>query len=476
MRGGVKSGGLKLGLRLNESKCELITHGGMQILPTAMSSFQQTAPEEAMLLGTPLSSAKALDDCLQTRVNKFLMAGAKLKLLHTHDALILLRHSLSVPRLLHNLRSTYCGSHALLAQFDALQRDYLSNILNVDMSDSQWSQAALPVKDGGLGLRQACNLAPSAFLSSLAASLSLVNSILPRGMSASNCVLRQRALSDWLSLSGSSAPTGELAHSQRNWDGPLRVAVQQHLMRTASDDYTRARLLAAASPHSGEWLNAPPISAIGLRMEDSIIRVAAGLRLGSVLCAPHTCYCGAQVDARGNHGLACKKSAGRSLRHSLLNDIIHRSLGRAQIAAVKEPAGLSLGSGRRPDGATLIPWVRGKCLAWDATTPDTLAASHIGNTSTTSGAAASHAASRKKEKYRDLNDTYLFVPVAVETLGSWDAEGLSFIKELGRRISGVTHDARETSFLLQRLSVAVQRGNAASVLGTLSADVSVTEA
>ena len=44
---------------------------------------------------------------------------------------------------------------------------------------------------------------------------------------------------------------------------------------------------------------------------------------------------------------------------------------------------------------------------------------------------------------------------------------MDFIKDLGRRMSVVTGDVRETSFLLQRLSVAVQRGNAASVKGSL---------
>jgi len=30
-----------------------------------------------------------------------------------------------------------------------------------------------------------------------------------------------------------------------------------------------------------------------------------------------------------------------------------------------------------PDGVTLIPWSRGRCLTWDVTVPDTFAASHL---------------------------------------------------------------------------------------------------
>jgi len=54
------------------------------------------------------------------------------------------------------------------------------------------------------------------------------------------------------------------------------------------------------------------------------------------------------------------------------------------------------------------------------------------------------------------------VPVAVETLGPWNDEGLALIAEIARRTSRITADPREAFFLFQRISVAVQRGNAAS--------------
>ena len=187
-------------------------------------------------------------------------------------------------------------------------------------------------------------------------------------------------------------------------------------------------------------------------MDDNVLRIAAGLRLGSNLCAPHICSCGASVNARGCHGVSCSRSAGRHMRHSLINDIICRALGRASVSAVKEPPGLLTGSGMRPDGITLIPWARGKCLAWDATTPDTFAASHLPSTSSTAGAAAAHSSVIKLQKYAALQATHIVVPVAVETMGVWCTEGLDFVRELGRRTSMITHDPKETSFLLQRIS------------------------
>jgi len=45
---------------------------------------------------------------------------------------------------------------------------------------------------------------------------------------------------------------------------------------------------------------------------------------------------------------------------------------------------------------------------------------------------------------------------------------MDFLCELGRRIAQCTDDHRESAFLLQRLSVLIQRYNAVAVLGTFT--------
>ena len=65
-----------------------------------------------------------------------------------------------------------------------------------------------------------------------------------------------------------------------------------------------------------------------------------------------------------------------------------------------------------------------------------------------------------------MSTEYQFVPIAIETLGAVGDDATSFLQELGRRIQCVTKDSRTMTFLWQRLSVAVQKGNAACVLGT----------
>ena len=54
----------------------------------------------------------------------------------------------------------------------------LETILNMQLSESQWSQASLPVHLGGLEVSSACMLAPSDYLTSAAATLPLQDAIL----------------------------------------------------------------------------------------------------------------------------------------------------------------------------------------------------------------------------------------------------------------------------------------------------------
>jgi len=60
------------------------------------------------------------------------------------------------------------------------------------------------------------------------------------------------------------------------------------------------------------------------------------------------------------------------------------------------------------------------------------------------------------------------VPVAIETSGVMNQLAVDLVSEIGRRITSVTEDTRETMFLFQRLSVALQRGNAVSFLATFA--------
>ena len=61
----------------------------------------------------------------------------------------------------------------------------------------------------------------------------------------------------------------------------------------------------------------------------------------------------------------------------------------------------------------------------------------------------------------------VMIPVALETTGAIGPKLLEFLKELGMRARQQTGDERAASFILQRQSVAIQQGNATSILGEL---------
>ena len=90
--------------------------------------------------------------------------------------------------------------------------------------------------------------------------------------------------------------------------------------------------------------------------------------------------------------------------------------------------------------------------------------SHLEVTSRATGAAARRVEGLKLRRYRDLAPRYIVTPVAFETTGVAGPLTSAFITELGRRITSVTGEPRETEYLWQRLPIAAQRGNAAAIL------------
>jgi hypothetical protein len=110
-----------------------------------------------------------------------------------------------------------------------------------------------------------------------------------------------------------------------------------------------------------------------------------------------------------------------------------------------EPNGLSRDDGKRPDGMTLVPWIKGQPLVWDA----------------------EMACKRKHSKYSSIiSSNYVFKGLAFETLGPWCKEAIDFINVIGNRLIAESGDSKSKKFLFERISLAIQRGNAASIRGT----------
>ena len=100
------------------------------------------------------------------------------------------------------------------------------------------------------------------------------------------------------------------------------------------------------------------------------------------------------------------------------------------------------------------------------TVVDTLTSSYIAITSAKAGGAAEAAESRKQRKYELVEGRFIVQPVGFETLDSWGPVARTFLSNIGRRIEQATGRERSSEFLRQRISMEIQRGNAASVMGT----------
>jgi hypothetical protein len=116
---------------------------------------------------------------------------------------------------------------------------------------------------------------------------------------------------------------------------------------------------------------------------------------------------------------------------------------------------------------TLVPWNKGQPLVWDVTVVDTLADSYVLKTSEVSGFAPEMACKRKHNKYRSIiSSNYIFKGLAFETLGPWCKETIDFINVTGDRLIAESGNSKSKKFLFERISLAIQRGNAASFRGT----------
>ena len=94
--------GQALGLTLNMSKSELISHDQSK-LGTMFPTFQDLVfvdLKDATLLGSP-PGPNSIIDCLHSQINQLRLVGERFCHLETHDAITILHHSLAIPKLLH---------------------------------------------------------------------------------------------------------------------------------------------------------------------------------------------------------------------------------------------------------------------------------------------------------------------------------------------------------------------------------------
>ena len=102
------------------------------------------------------------------------------------------------------------------------------------------------------------------------------------------------------------------------------------------------------------------------------------------------------------------------------------------------------------------------------TVVDTLGSAYLKQSAIKAASAAETAADRKRTKYAAIEQSHTFIPVALETMGPMCASAVEFVQDIGHKATAVTSDPRETQFLFQRISIAVQRFNAVCLADTFT--------
>ena len=110
----------EINLFLNPLKCKVSYEDNptRAAFLSSIPSAKPIYPSQVTLIGSPIGSMACVDTAIISKVEQLKILGERLKLLHAHDALCLLHHAFSLPKVLHLLRTAQCFQSSALAPFD----------------------------------------------------------------------------------------------------------------------------------------------------------------------------------------------------------------------------------------------------------------------------------------------------------------------------------------------------------------------
>ena len=301
--------------------------------------------------------------------------------------------------------------------------------------------ASLPMRLGGLGIRSAARMAPSAYWASWADALSMISGRLPgladsivenlvSGLVDRGCLAELQSAADSLTRSGFVAQPGwralragavpphpgthEPGEWQHGWQYHASSSLEHHFQETVILAQSCAADQAHLRSHSGPGASSSMLgspSSLEFKLEPQLFRTLVFERLRLPLDVTEArCECGGAVDLYGRHRAACGRLRTRAVGPERTLARVCREAGatvrwqaklrdmNVTVSANDERAIEVLASG--------LPLFQGAQLAVDITIRSVLTASGaaIPNTSHTDG-----------------------VVVGVETGGRWSAESVEFI-------------------------------------------------
>ena len=389
-------------------------------------------PRGVKLLGAPVGNDDYTAAFLEEKLARLQEVHKLLR--EVDDAQVefgLFRGCLQFNKINHLLRS--CPPYLLgssLSKFDSSFRSMVAEILRLsDLDDEQWEQASLPIRFAGLGVAQCQVVAGAAYIGSCALTKTLVAEMLKRDP--------EEYVPDHVEylLKDHDRATGKAhAFSALNSGVQERLSDERHttIFDRLKDRSPRSRnlMLACSMPHASDWLEAPPVPALGLGLRSENFRVALKFRLGiPVVDGPFPCQakaadgkvCGETFDVLGDHAACCHHGPSLVFRHNNVRDIMgHSARGAGLAAVVLEKKNLVSGSKAKPGDITVQQFHRGfESTAFDVTITHPLQAKYINIAMEEGGVAAGEAHDKKLRKHLDncVKEKVEFIPLAWESTG-----------------------------------------------------------
>jgi hypothetical protein len=364
----------------------------------------------------------------------------------------LLRYCLDACRVMHLLRSTIFerAGDSPQALGNAV-RQAAEDLVGTGVPDITWGQITLPMRHGGLGIREPIQVQPAARMAALIGlemfgrehvgvpdvALSQPSPDLPGTIAALRGQLGPNfePLASW-SANPRTLQSASIDHaSQRWWADHVAVEQRSRLCKlgTARD---MARLQCQGGPISNGWMSVLPSRTLRTDINDPDYRLLLRWWLGLPilpmgLTLPGCPMCGEAVDPFGDHFVCCDKS-GSTRRHNSLRDAIFETLMKSSIASAKE---VSCNGRQRPADILLVAWERGRDVAVDLTVTHPLGLSqHPINVRN----AARHCQRAEAAKVQAEGDLCLragwgFAPMAFSPWGGIGPNARALLHEIGRR-------------------------------------------
>ena len=384
----------------------------------------------------------------------------------------------------------------VLHHLRTLSVDTLQQILSdpdQPLSEAQLLQSTLPLKSGGLGVRDISQIAPVAFLAGAALAAPFVSTMrdaylalhggvddTPFGTSLTRCLDKAGDMGVEAGGVGGgprlnrfwerfSPRDSKRLNLQKAWTKGIDLH-NARSFRGLLDEVGRARINSASGKFASKWLSADGLTP-ELRMHSSNMQLAVRQLLGAPLLSPVECVCGLTTTDFG-HFHKCVKIRRTAVnnRHDLIKNQLAMLCRQAGCSVVVEqhghleiddPAHELKVQGKRPD----LSVSRSNGLALlDVSVTHPSAPSYLRQAALKNGSAAVLRERAKTAEYKEyaVQARATFVPFVMESHGTWGKQARLFIDRMGTEAEAFSGQSASSfrSYARSVLSMTLQLGNA----------------